>query len=167
MVLLDPPSQQLALFIDLFVFFSYIVMAGFLVYVGRIVSYRKKLTLPWIMIAGGLLFMSLNLFVEIVGAITQIYYITPRPVLWYVFNVIGSIALIVGFAAIMVEKQVEINNLRKRQLEIKDIMQYLKEQYYKKELTEEDLRKLYADLVEQLAEIEVKIKRFEKERKRK
>lgn len=166
MVLLDPLSQQFALFIDLFVFFSYIVMASFLVYVGRIVSYQKKLTLPWIMIAGGLLLISLNIFVEIVGSLTQVY-IIPRPVLWYAFNVIGSIALIAGFASVMVERQVEIGNLRRRQLEIKDIMQYLKEQYYKKELSEEDLRKLYADLVEQLAEIEVKIKRFEKERKKK
>ncbi len=166
MVLLDPPSQQFALFIDLFIFFSYIVMTSFLVYIGKIVSYQKKLTLPWIMIAGGLLFISLNIFVEIVGTVTQLY-ITPRPVLWYAFNVIASIALIVGFAAVMVEKQVEISNLRKRQLEIKDIMQYLKEQYYKKELGEDELRKLYADLVAQLAEIEVKIKRLEKEKKKK
>jgi hypothetical protein len=166
MVLLDPPSQQLALFIDLFVFFSYIVMASFLIYVGKIVSYQKKLTLPWILIAGGLLFISLNIFVEIVGTVTQSY-ITPRPVLWYAFNIVGSIALITGFASVMVERQVEISNLRKRQLEIKDIMQYLKEQYYKKELGEDELRKLYADLVEQLAEIEVKIKRLETERKRK
>jgi len=164
MSLLDIPSTPVALFIDLFIFFSYIVMAGFLLYVGRNITIQKKITLPWIILTIGLLFTSLNVFVEIVGVVAEIY-IIPRPVLWYVFNTIGSVSLIGGFASIIAEKQIELGMLKSRQLEIKDIMDYLKERYYRKEISEEDLRKLYADLVGQLAEIEVKIKRLGKEKK--
>ncbi len=166
MSVLTPPPSEIALFIDLFILFSYIVMAGFLLYVGKHVSSQKKVTWPWIIVAIGLLFTSLNLFVEIIGIVTEVY-IIPRPILWYVFNTIGSVALIAGFASIMMEKRVEISSLETRQMEIKDIMQYLKEQYYKKELSEQDLRKLYSGFVEQLAEIEVKIKRLEKGKKKK
>ena len=166
MAILDTPSPQVALFIDLFIFFSYLVMASFVIYVGKTISAQKKVTLPWLIIAIGLLFSSLNLFVEIVGIVTEIY-IIPRPVLWYVFNTIGSVMLIAGFASVMVEKKLELNLLRKRAIEIKDVMVYLKDQYYKKELSEEDLRKLYTNLLEHLAEIEVKIKRIEKEKKKK
>lgn len=165
MTLLSAPPASVALFVDLFIFFSYLVMAGFLLYVGKNVSAQKKITLPWIIVSIGLLFTSLNLFVEIVGAVTEIYVI-PRPVLWYIFNMIGSIALIIGFASIVVERQFEITNLKRRRLEIKDIMDYLKERYYKKEISEEDLRKLYSDLVEQLAEIEVKIKNLDKKKEK-
>lgn len=162
---LDPLDQSFALFVDLFIFFSYLVMAFFLLYIGKYVSVQRKITLPWVILSIGFLFSSLNIFIEIVGIVTQIY-ILPRPVLWYVFNSIGSIALIVGFASVMVERQLEISILRKRQIEIKDIMQYLKDEYYKKELSEEDLRRFYADLVEHLAEIEVRIKAIEKGKKR-
>jgi len=164
MTWLSPPDSNLALFIDLFVFFSYIVMAVFLLYIGKSVNQKNKITLSWIILAIGLLFSSLNLFVEIVGSVTG-FYILPRPVLWYVFNTIGSIALIIGFASVMLERQLELSILRKRQLEIKDVMQYLKDQYYKKEIDEEHLRRLYAGLVEQMAEIEVKIRRLRKTKK--
>ncbi len=163
MLLLTQLPTSAALFIDLFVFFSYIVTACFLLYIGKYVHEQKKITLPWIILAIGLLFTSLNLFVEIVGSLTGIY-IIPRPVLWYIFNVIGSTSLIVGFALAMTERQVELSSLRKRQFEIKDIIQYLKEQYYKKSLSESDLRRLYADLIEQSAEIEVRIKKLEKKK---
>ena len=164
MSLLEPPSPEIALLVDLFIFFSYIVMTGFLLYVGRIVNYRKRLTLPWMIIAGGLLFISLNLFIEIVGITTQVY-IIPRPILWYAFNAIGSMALMIGFAGVMAEREAELSGLKTRKLEIGDIMQYLKERYYKKEIGEEDLRRLYTDLVEQMAEIESKIRRLEKKKK--
>lgn len=141
-------------------------MAGFLLYIGKYMNIQRKITLPWIILSIGFLFSSLNLFIEIIGLVSN-NYIIPRPVLWYIFNTIGSIALIVGFAAIMTERQLEISILRKRQMEIKDIMQFLKEQYYKKEISEDDLRKLYTNLVEQLAEIEVRIKRLGKDRKAK
>lgn len=166
MSILDTPASDIALFADLFIFFSYIVMASFLVYVGKQVNYEKKLTMPWIIIAAGLLFTSLNLLVEMVGVISGVY-ILPRPVLWYAFNVIGSVALILGFAALMVEKQLELGLLKKRKLEIADLMDNLKEQYYKREISEADLRKLYAGLVEQLAQIEIKIKGLEKVKSKK
>ena len=163
MSLLDTPSSDIALFANLFIFFSYIVMASFLVYVGKEVRYDKKLTLPWIIIAAGLMFISLNLLIEVIGVIGGTY-ILPRPMLWYVINLIGSFALILGFAALMAEKQLELTLLKKRKLEITDLMENLKEQYYKREISEADLRKLHAGLVEQLAQIEVKIKNLEKKR---
>ncbi len=163
MSLLDTPSSDIALFANLFIFFSYIVMASFLVYVGREVRYDKKLTLPWIIIAAGLMFISLNLLIEVIGVMSGTY-ILPRPVLWYVVNLIGSFALILGFAALMAERQLELTLLKKRKLEITDLMENLKEQYYKREISEADLRKLYAGLIEQLAQIEVKIKNLEKKK---
>lgn len=163
MGLLDTPSSDIALFANLFIFFSYIVMASFLVYVGKEVRYDKKLTLPWIIIAAGLMFISLNLLIEVIGVMSGTY-ILPRPMLWYVVNLIGSFALILGFAALMAERRLELTLLKKRKLEIADLMENLKEQYYKREISEADLRKLYAGLVEQLAQIEVKIKNLEKKK---
>ena len=166
MGILDTPASDIVLFADLFIFFSYIVMASFLVYVGKQVNYEKKLTTPWVIIAAGLLFTSLNLLIEVVDLISGVY-ILSRPMLWYIFNVIGSIALILGFAALMVEKRLELGLLKKRKLEITDLMANLKEQYYKREISEADLRKLYAGLVEQLAQIEIKIRNLEKKKVKK
>ena len=133
---------------------------------GKMASAKKEITLPWIILSAGLLFSSLNLIVEVVGQLTNIY-ILPRPVVWYVFNITGSLLLLIGFIMMMFERMLEIGVLKRRKMEIQDIMNYLKERYYKKELSESELRKLYANMVEQLAEIEVKLKTLEKKKPKK
>jgi hypothetical protein len=164
MDLFTPLSQQTSLFIDLFIFFAYVIAAGFIIYIGRKINYEKKITLSWIVLATGFLFISVNLLIEVTGLIIGSY-ITTKPVIWYLINMLGSIFILIGFAMSLFEKIVDISILKKRKIEIRQIMDYLDEKYRKRELTEEDLRKMYSKMVEELAEVEVKLKGLEKKKK--
>ena len=55
------------------------------------------------------------------------------------------------------EKGGEIYNLRRREEEIKSVIGKLKDKYYQQELSEEDLKGAYSELLRELAEIEVKL----------
>lgn len=160
-VLLTPPSIQIAVFTDFFIFFSYAIIAAFLVYIGKSINYKGKVTLPWLILSAGLLFSSLNIMLEAVGETPGII-MSTKPVLWYLFSLIGGVCLLTGLAMTLLERILNINVLRARESEILDVMEYLKGRYYKKELSEEDLRKLHAKLLEELAEIEVKLKKSKK-----
>ena len=120
-------APEIALLIDLFIFFSYIVIAGFLLYVGKTIGHKRdEIKLPWILLSAGLLFTSLNIFVEMVGILTGTYAISLSA-LWFIFKALGSLALILGFATVILEK------VRIRQLEVNDVIGRL-EAYYKKPL---------------------------------
>jgi hypothetical protein len=164
MDLFTPLSQQTSLFIDLFIFFAYVIAAGFIIYIGRKINYEKKITLSWIVLATGFLFISVNLLIEVAGLIIGSY-TTTKPVVWYLINMLGSIFILIGFAMSLFEKIVDISILKKRKIEIRQIMDYLDEKYRKRELTEEDLRKIYSKMVEELAEVEVKLKGLQKKKK--
>ena len=69
----------------------------------------------------------------------------------------GSAFLATGVIWVFYEKAVEISNLKRRGQEINSVIAKLKEQYYKKELSEEDLKAVYSNLLKELAEIEVKL----------
>jgi len=164
MDLFTPLSQQASLFIDLFIFFAYVIASTFIIYIGRKINYEKKITLSWIVLATGFLFISVNLLIEVAGLIVGSY-TTTKPVFWYLINMLGSIFILIGFAMSLFEKIVDISILKKRKIEIRQIMDYLDEKYRKRELTEEDLRKMYSKMVEELAEVEVKLKGLEKKKK--
>lgn len=77
---------------------------------------------------------------------------------------IGSIFTFFGVITTFREKAAEITSLRKRQEEIKSIMNTLKEKYYSEEISEEELKSLHTSLLKELAEIEVKLNEEIKER---
>jgi len=67
----------------------------------------------------------------------------------------GAMFLSTGIIWVVYEKSMEINNLKKREREINSTIAKLKEKYYQKELSEEDLKVLYSNLMKELTEIEV------------
>lgn len=71
---------------------------------------------------------------------------------------IGSIFLSVGVIRVFYEKSFEISRLRNREQEIKSMIKEVKRKYYRRELSEEDLKTVYSNLLKELTEIEVKIK---------
>jgi len=141
-----------------------VIAAGFIIYIGRKINYEKKIMLSWIILASGFLFISMNLLIEVAGLIIGSY-TTTKPVFWYLINMLGSIFILIGFVMSLFEKIIDISILKKRKIEIRHIMNYLDERYRKRELSEEELRKMYANMVEQLAEVEVKLKELEKKKK--
>lgn len=156
-ILLIPPPTQVAIFVDLFIFFSYVIMSSFLLYIGKLIHYKKKISLPWIVLALGLLFSSLNFIVGLGGT-----YVLARPVIWYLFSLIGSVCLLEGFVLVFLERVFGVSMLRARELEIREVIDYLKKRYYEKEISEEDLKRLHAELLHQLAEVNVKLKKHKK-----
>ena len=49
--------------------------------------------------------------------------------------------------------------MKRKSKEIKEVMNYLKNKYYKQEISAEELKSLYSELMKELAETEVKMKR--------
>ncbi|MBI2547394.1 MAG: hypothetical protein HYW23_03025 [Candidatus Aenigmarchaeota archaeon] len=69
----------------------------------------------------------------------------------------GSVLLSSGVLTVFQQKNNEVSSLKKRQEEIKSIISKLKDKYYQQELSEEDLKSAYSELLKELAEIEVKM----------
>jgi hypothetical protein len=65
---------------------------------------------------------------------------------------------------IYLEKVQDIELLQRRHKEIKAVMDRLQKKYFAHELDEKELKRLYAGLVKELAEIEVKMKENESEK---
>jgi NADH:ubiquinone oxidoreductase subunit K len=76
----------------------------------------------------------------------------------------GAVFLSVGVVWVFYEKSREIAGLRKREDDINAIIAKLKDKYYQQELSEEDLKNSYSDLLRELAEIEVKLSKSETEK---
>ncbi|MBI1978793.1 MAG: hypothetical protein HYS62_01880 [Candidatus Aenigmarchaeota archaeon] len=70
----------------------------------------------------------------------------------------GSVFLSAGIIWVIYDKATEISRLKGRGKEINSVIADLKERYYKKELSEEDLQSAYSNLMREMAEIEVKLK---------
>jgi len=82
----------------------------------------------------------------------------------------GSFAILVGGITLYYRKSIQISDLRKRHEEVKSIIKNMKDKYYKQEISEEDLKTVNTKLMEELAEIEVKLEeksRPEKDKKEK
>ena len=69
----------------------------------------------------------------------------------------GAVFLSTGVIWVFHEKGRELYNLRRREEEIKSVIGKLKDKYYQQELSEEDLKGAYSELLRELAEIEVKL----------
>src|SRR3989338_1503039 len=66
----------------------------------------------------------------------------------------GAVFLSAGVIWVFYEKGGEIYNLRRSEEEIKSVIRKLKDKYYQQELSEEDLKGAYYELLRELAEIE-------------
>jgi len=144
------------LVIDFFVFFSFIGLGVVILIIGKYYSYKRKLSVAWVLLSIGIIISAFrSLFDIIVLANTDLGVITEvgSPV-----SGLGSLVMIVGLASLLVEKTMESGSLLKRSEELKLVIEYLNQKYMKRQLTEEDLRKMTSELTKELAEIEVKLK---------
>lgn len=124
------------------------VSITWLVFAKRL--YNDALPLGWIALAIGVYMYALARLCLIVGlpimAISSI-------------ELMAGALFIIGDVLVLTQITEEFKYLRNRQKEIKSIMKNLKTKYFKREIDEEQLRKLYSELIKELAEIEVKMKK--------
>lgn len=76
----------------------------------------------------------------------------------------GAIFTATGVIWAFYEHGMEISTLKRRQEEIKSIIAKLKEKYYKQEISENELEDAYSNLLEELTEIEVKLREVKKKK---
>jgi uncharacterized membrane protein len=140
--------------VNFFMFYSFLGTGIVVLMIGRYQKLTIKFFSPFVFLSLGLVivaFRSLFLSIpSIIGLDTTI--IVP------VFSILGSLLLIVGVIFLLLEKRVEKASLERRTEEIKAVLDNLRQKYFKKELSEEDMRKMNAELERELAEIEVRLK---------
>lgn len=72
---------------------------------------------------------------------------------------LGTLMTFGGIVTTFYEKKIEARSLKRKSKEIKAVISFLKNKYYKQELSAEELKSLYAQLLKELAETEVKMRR--------
>ena len=125
-------------------------------------------------VAGGLIFyyaiknsperISMGVFVLIIGffliGLSHLFRIgidiASTPIL--ITNFIGVFFILGGVSVVFFQATRHMEGLKKRHEEIKSIITVLKDKYYQQEVSEEELKPIYAQLLKELAEIEVRLK---------
>ncbi|MBI2543115.1 MAG: hypothetical protein HYW24_02940 [Candidatus Aenigmarchaeota archaeon] len=134
-------------FVNLFAFFGLTVATYTVFYFGRTISWKG---VP-------LDLFTLALGINLIGLSYLLRVWTPTSPLINVTIAIGSAFLLIGVVWVFNGKSLDVSHLKKREEEIKSVIAKLKENYYQQELSEEDLKKAYSQLLRELAEIEVKL----------
>jgi len=142
-------------------FFSNVGLAILLIYFGKSTDFKGKIRLPWITLSTGIMVSATSYLIQILGVLD----IAPTGTTLlstHLVMLIGTAITFFSFSSIYLTKINDINSLRKRYTQIKKIMKRLKRKYRRREIPEDDLRKIYTDLTKELVEIEVKLKEMEK-----
>lgn len=145
------------------VFFSFVAVALILILVGKGYTPARKITYSWVTLAYGVVivdFFNLIKVAELIQLLSPAYSFLVSNVT----NFIGGILIAVSVVWIVAEKDLEVKLLRQRHAEIYAVMKNLKEKYYTRTLSAEDLRKIYAEFAKELAEIEVKLRETTRQR---
>lgn len=142
-------------------FGAFIIISALLLYMGRKMNPEKKVTLPWMVLAFGSTLIGLSYLVQ-VGNVTYSFFNSGVLIGSTVLVITGTMMILTSFTTLYLENAEDLAILEKRHKEIQQIMERLKKRYFSHELDESELKKLYASLVKELAEIEVRIKEIEK-----
>ncbi|MEM7825772.1 MAG: hypothetical protein QW412_02860 [Candidatus Aenigmatarchaeota archaeon] len=130
-------------------------------YFGRLSNPKRQVSVSVFTLCLGLEFIALaHLFrVEIEPLAPNFIIITS--LIGVIFTLTGSVSVLYS--------AYEISNLKRRYEELKMMITTLREKYFKQEISEEDLKAVYANILKDLTEIEVKLKgsieSFEEEKK--
>lgn len=136
--------------VNLLAFLGLTIATYTIFYFGRMMHQSKEVSISLFTLALGINLIGLShLFRIWLDAYTS-------PVILIMISV-GSVFLSAGIIWVFYEKSMEISDLKRREMEIKSVIGKLKEKYYKKELSEEELKSVYSNLLEELAEVEVKL----------
>lgn len=149
------------LIINLATFLSFIFLGGVLIYLGRSADPEKKLKLPWINLALGVLMSGSGFFLQ---SMQVVKYLVEDFILISAFLLIitGAILTFISITLLYRERTIELGSLKQRHDEIKKIMKKLRDKYFERELDEGDLKKMHADLVKEMTEIEVRLGEMKK-----
>ncbi|HLC59436.1 MAG TPA: hypothetical protein VJH34_02840 [archaeon] len=147
----------LLLLVNFFTFYAMIGIGIVLLVIGKYYSSMQKLTISWVLLAIGVVTAALRSLIDIL--IMSNSQLAQYISVWNpIFGLMGSLLVVGGLISLSLEKTIETTTLRRRQQEIKLILDNLRQKYLKKEISEEDLKKLNADLKKEIAEIEVRLK---------
>lgn len=149
-----------AIVINLITYFSNVMLAVLLLYLGKTTDFQKKIRPSWILLSMGIIVSATSYIFQIFDVIGIL-----RPGVGFISShiimLVGTALAFSSFTSLYISRINEINFLRKRHKEIKKIMDRLKKKYLGRELPEKELRKLSTDLIKELVEIEVKLKELE------
>jgi len=140
-------------FLHYTVFVSLTVTALIILYIGKISNLSKQGSISTFILSLGIVLIS---FAHLLRGDTET--LLPRSVTSTSFA--GSILTLFGTVILSYEVYKK-NRLIMKYNEIKAIISNLKEKYYKQEISEEDLKQSHADLLRELAGLEVKLERNE------
>ena len=142
-------------FVHYTVFIGLIFSACIIFSLGKTSSLTRRGSLASFVLALGVSFVALSHLLRV--GIENLY---PSYVL--VTSFIGSISTLFGIVLVSYEIY-QITTLRRKYYEIKAVISNLKEKYYKQEISEEELKQSHANLLKELATLEVKLRRNEGE----
>lgn len=141
--------------VNLFAFAGLTIATYTVFYFGRMMNPDKGISVNLFTLALGINLIGLS-------HLFRIWLDVSTSPLILVLVAVGSAFLSAGVIWVFYEKAVEMRNLRRREVEINSVIADLKERYYRKELSEEDLKAIYSNLLKELAEIQVKLSKKRK-----
>jgi hypothetical protein len=109
--------------------------------------YNQSIPTGWILISVGVYLY----------AMSKLFAVLQLADIMLIIELIAGVVFLSGDLLVLISISQEMFVLRNRQKEIKLVMKSLKEKYFKRRITEEDLKKMYAQLEKELAEIEAKM----------
>ncbi len=149
-------SVEAVTIINFITFGAFVFLAAVLIYLGRSTDPKKKITMPWVNLSFGVLLTGVGYLVQ-AGRLLQYFTEDITIVSSYLLILVGALLIFASFSLLYTERTAELNNLKKRHDQIRKIMNRLKQKYFARELPEEDLKKMYSELIREMTEIEVKL----------
>lgn len=141
---------ELSLFANVFTFIIFTIVTAIILYFGK-TTYPKKIPRSWFIFASSFQIYAFAILFEIFSIGNTI----GKTLLQF----IAGIQIILGLILVLTQERRELLILRRRQDDIRALMEKLKEKFLRRQIMEEDVRKLYSTLQMELAEIELKLEK--------
>ena len=142
--------------VNFFMFYSFIGTGVVLLMVGRYYNLHTKLTSPWVFLSLGFMVVAFRSLFE---SLPDIIGLGPYiPIIVPLVSIIGSTLIIISIGFILFQKRMEKTRLERRANEITLVLENLRQKYFSKEISEDDMHRMNAELEKELAEIEVRLK---------
>ncbi len=138
-------------FVNIFAFVGMTITAYAIFYVARSIK-QKNVGLNLVALALGISFIGMSY-------LFRVWFSNSTSIFEMSFVGVGSLLLSIGVIWVFYENGMEIQNLKRKEDDIRDAIEKLKEKYYRREISEEELESVHTSMLKELAEIEVKLTR--------
>lgn len=138
--------------INVLTFLGLSMSAYVIFYLTKDIDPEKEVTASIFILAIGLNMIGLS-------HLFRVWSETALPAFIVITLFLGTTMTFGGIFTTFYEKKIHVRALKKKSKEIREVMSYLKDKYYKQELSADELKSIYSDLLKELAETEVKIKK--------